>query len=315
MLLIIGVARLSVVAQAATPVPAVCVASGQTTLTFASDFAGGHGDFDTDMTYHSGFHWYRWNFLNVKPDPARSYIKPGGGLVVSAHDGGFQGHVTSAARIAGAPGFVGTAFGGGACIAVTLRFKPDRQASLPGHPSFWTMSLEHLLDNGADQWPGMPQAYKHFVEWDIFEYYKAPEPQFLSSWIDWYGYYILEKGNSRAMRGCVRPYCKKAGSFVNNVSAFPNGLDWNNWQQIIGLWVPKNSTQHGYIQVFLNGRPISVRKEWDSMSKSAMREEALLNFSSLDSQHQVLVISSGSLPMEIASVNVWQKNADSNMHN
>lgn len=301
-------------AAAAARAPAACTASGQSNLTFESDFRGDSKQFDAAMSYRPGYRWYRWNWFNVRPDPSRAQIV-GGALTVREPGGGFSGHVTSAALSVKAPGFVGTAFGGGACVEVKLRFVPDRLRSAPGHPSFWSMSIEHLANRGADRWPGKPANYSHFLEWDIFEYFKVPEPGFLSSWIDWFGSYVGEGTPRTWFGGCERPYCKNPGSFKAKPGAVPESTDWRQWQTIIGLWVPATGTNPGYIQTFFNGRAIAPPKYWPGANTTVKNDSDLLNFSWIDRQHQVFVISSGAVPMQVQSVRVWQKTTKYNLSN
>ncbi|EIZ79786.1 hypothetical protein WSK_1611 [Novosphingobium sp. Rr 2-17] len=309
----VGIALSGWAVPASASAPAECVASGQRTLTFESDFTNDRAAFDQSMTYKPGFKWYRWNWFGVKPNPALATRKSDGVLSVHEVNGGFRGHVTSAAHSTNSPGFVGTAFGGGVCVQVVLRFNPDNSRSENGHPSFWSMSMEHLDGSGNDQWPGKEAGFAHFVEWDIFEYFKAKPPAFLSSWIDWFGKYSSGISNKPEVGACPRPYCKKAGSFAPHIGTPPNDLKWGSWQTLTGIWVPASGARPGHIQTFLNGRAYAEPKTW--MARGAPRGggDQLFDFSRIDEQHQVLVISSGDTPMEVQSVRVWQKDSSKNL--
>lgn len=298
--------------SAARP-PSPCAAVGYTSLTSETDFTiGALWSFDSETTYKPRFGWYRWNWFGVRPD--KTFARVGrDGLVVHERGGGFSGHVASAARSGTNDKFVGTAFGGGACVEIVLRFDPDRQRHGSGHPSFWSMSYEHLANEGGDQWPGREAGYARFVEWDIFEYYKVPEPGFLSSWITWFGFYIPKALQAVTSQRCTRPYCKVSGSFGEINAALLEPLNWRKWQSIIGVWVPASGKRPGHIQTFLNQKPIGQPKYWNmgrGRPDSAQTDDG---FSTIDQHHQVFIISSGDAPLHVKSVRVWQRSGASNL--
>ncbi len=297
--------------SATVQVPAPCRAAGLITPTFATDFRHGGSTFDKTSSYRPGFGWYRWNWFGVKPNAALVHLEGDGSL--SAR-GGFEGHVTSAAKVSGRPGFVGTAFGGGACIEVLLRFDPVRVDG-GGHQSFWAMAKEHLDGSEDDRLPGAPPGNTLFAEWDIFEYFKVPVPGFLSSWIDWYGRYIA-KGEQR-VNGvlCVRPYCKNAESFDNLPDAIPLGTDWKRWQRVTALWVPATTRTSGYVQTFFNGRPLAPPHRWRDAGSRGGAVGDFLDFSTIDRQHMVLIIGSGVKPIYVRSIRVFQVTARANLVN
>lgn len=293
-------------------VPLPCREAGYNLETFESDFSRSDEAFDESDSYQPGYKWYRWNWFNVKPNRGLARLRPDGSI---SAQGGFDGHLVSAARSPRLPGFVGTAFGGGACVQATLKFDPVRSTAGVGHPSFWAMSKEHLDQSGDDRWPGKSADFTHFAEWDILEYYKVPPPGFLSSWIDWFGPYI-EKGELvLGGRTCHRPFCKRAGSFGLRAGAFPPQTDWNEWQTVIGLWVPATADRPGCIQTFLNDAPIAPPHCWRNLQTTREREEDFLDFSVIDRHRMVLVISSGDTPILVRSVRVFQQSARENLTN
>lgn len=295
---------------ATAEVPSACHAAGFDVETFSSDLPTDDRTFDARATYGRGYNWYRWNWFGVKPNLALARRERDGSL--SAR-GGFEGHITSAAQITGTPGFVGTAFGGGACVEVWLRFDTVRADDSNGHPSFWAMSKEHLDGSGEDRFAGERSGFSHFAEWDILEYYKIPAPGFLSSWIDWYGPYIPNNDVKIGNTICRRPYCKRAKSF--DFMPPPLQTDWHHWQKVIGLWVPATSRKAGYLQTFLNGRPIAPRYSWPTTTSKRVTIEDSLDFSVIDKQHMVLVISGGTKPIFVRSVRVFQNNSSKNLVN
>lgn len=307
-------AALSLAISASMPataeVPSACHAAGFDKETFGNDFPNDNRTFDEHATYGPGYKWYRWNWFGVKPNLSLARHEPDGSL--SAR-GGFEGHITSAAKIAGTPGFVGTAFGGGACVEVWLRFDTARADDGAGHPSFWAMSKEHLDGGGEDRFAGAPSGFSHFAEWDILEYYKIPAPGFLSSWIDWYGPYIPKNEVKIGNTVCRRPYCKRAKSFDFKATRWQT--DWHHWQKVTGVWVPASPQKSGYIQTFLNGRPIAPPYSWPATTSKRMTIEDWLDFSVIDKQHMVLVISGGTKPIFIRSMRVFQHDSTRNLVN
>lgn len=299
-------------APALAEVPPPCLAVGYKLKTLDSDFARGSQAFDEDGSYQPGFQWYRWNWFNVRPNKQLSHRDSDGSI---SAQGDFGGHVVSAAMSSKAPGFVGTAFGGGACIEVKLKFDPRPRGSNEAHPSFWAMSKEHLDSSGADRWPGKDSAFTHFAEWDILEYYKVSPPGFLSSWIDWYGPYIPHGEFRVGEQVCSRPFCKRARSFTPDSAAFSESIDWNEWQTVTGVWVPASADHPGCIQTFLNGRPIAPAYCWKSPLAQRERIEEFLDFSVIDRHHMVLVISSGNSPIFVRSVRVYQQSERDNLSN
>ncbi len=307
------VATLSVAATpAVAQVPAPCSAIGYITKTFDSGFAERGKNFDEAGTYPPGYLWYRWNWFNTKPNRRLSGLRSDGSISAS---GGLDGSLVSAARSSNSSGFVGTAFGGGACVEVTLRFDPSPRSSSEPHPSFWAMSKEHLDGSGADQWPGKEPGFTHFVEWDILEYFKVQPPAFLSGWIDWYGRYIPHGELKLDEQVCHRPFCKRANTFKPYPRAFPPTLDWSNWQTIVGVWTSSSVDRPGCIQTFLNGAPIAPQHCWTSLTSTRDRMEEFLDFSLIDRHHMVLVIGSGKDPIFVRSVRVYQQSSRDNLSN
>ena len=292
-------------------VPAPCSMVGYTTKTFESDFTK-RTIFDEAETYSPGYSWYRWNWFNVRPNTSLSGLRLDGSIAAS---GGLDGSLVSAARSSRSPGFVGTAFGGGACVEITLRFDPSPRSSSEPHPSFWAMSKEHLDGSGDDQWPGKEPGFVHFVEWDILEYFKVKPPAFLSGWIDWFGRYIPHGELRLGEQVCHRPFCKSAKSFEPYRSAFPPTLDWSSWQTVIGVWASSSAGQPGCIQTFLNGDPIASKHCWSGTASTRSQMEDFFDFSLIDRHHMVLVIGSGKGPIFVRSVRVYQADSHNNLSN
>lgn len=306
------IALTAAVTPAMAEVPSPCQAVGYELKTFDSDFRAGNQSFDEDDSYLPGYQWYRWNWFNVRPNQQLSLRHPDGSI---SAQGDFGGHLVSAALSSKTPGFVGTAFGGGACVQVKLRFDPARRSSNDAHPSFWAMSKEHLDGSGDDHWPGQTSGFTHFAEWDIFEYYKVSPPGFLSSWIDWFGPYVVEGDMKVGKQVCRRPFCKRAGSFASSPGAFPADTDWKEWQTVTGVWTPATADRPGCIQTFFNGAAIAPPHCWKTQLVSRERLEDYLDFSVIDRHHMILVISSGDSPIFVRSVQVYQHSAHDNLSN
>ncbi len=170
----------------APPAIAAAVGYSQNTL---STLAFAASNVDVGGTFAPGFQWYLFNFFRSSPTPANIAINSNGSIAVGQGGNNYNATISSAAQTRGSPGFVGTAFGGGAYIEAVIRFNAQSFAITNGFPAFWANALESNLS--ATQWPGQAIGYGHAIEADILEYYQGgfsnPPNQYSASLIEWYG--------------------------------------------------------------------------------------------------------------------------------
>lgn len=292
----------------AVQVPPECAAVGYTQNTFSSNSDFSASTVDLSQSGRSGFKWYPWNWFSGW-SPKNTVTLHDDGSVSAMGVTGPGGQVTSAAATSQPPYFVGTAFGGGMCVDAVLAFDQAKIDEEQGHPSFWTMSVEHLDGQLKSQWPGQPAGFEHFAEWDILESYKVRHPGFLSSWIEWYGFY------NRSCPG--RVYCSAPQSFQNSRASYDIDPDWTKGHRVTGVWVPATPTSDGYVQAFVDGIPLAAPHRWKMYSDQAPPPTMASpwRFGIIDKQHQVLIFGGAETPIRVISVNVFQSSDKDNIHN
>lgn len=292
----------------AADVPTPCAAVGYMTKTFATVSNFSTKTVDIEQTYRSGYQWYPWNWFSGSSP--KNHLILAGGTISASGETGPNGQLSSAAKTASAPYFVGTAFGGGLCVEFEISYDVHDTKSSQGFPAFWAMAKEHLDTQLSDQWTGQPKGFEHFAEWDILEAYKIKNPGFLSSWMDWYGIYQKTCPNSG--------YCKVASSFVNTPGAIPDRLDWEHkWHRVTGVWVPATQSKLGSIQTFVDDRPLAPPYTWKQFSNqgSPPTKSTPWTFGIIDQQHLVLLLGSNDTPIRVRRVRVFQSSSANNETN
>ena len=282
-------------------VPPVAAAVGYNKNTFSTN-AFSTSSVDMRGTYASGFQWYLFNFFGSAPTAAHITINGDKSIAVGQGGNDYNAALSSAAQIRRSPGYVGTAFGGGAYIEAVVKFDAQAFNGIGiGWPSFWTNALESNM--GTSQWPGQAAGYHHSIEADILEYFQGqwsdPLNQYSASLHDWYG-----------PSGSGDQYA------IGTAYTVPQA-DFSNYNTVAMLWVPATGTTDGHINFYWNGNLVSTQSytqltDADQPPPSASTPWA---FGIIDQDH--LVIETGSdntYPITIQSVNVWQASANSNLH-
>ncbi len=289
--------------------PAPAQYAGYCSNTFnASNFS--NANVDVGATNAGGFQWYVWNFFNVPQYPNMISLA-GGVLSIQASPASPPGEccVASAVQI-GPSSFRGTAFGGGGYFEATLNFDPTLVDVRDGWPSWWTMSLEHLVDMPGQQWAGQPAGYLHFIEPDIFEFFRtAKRPRrFSSSLHEWYGAYQVTCPGSA--------FCSYS---LNNVAtAEPVSYTVNHRYGM--LWIPATSRAEGSFTFYLDGvqyGPVTRYSLFVATRDAPPPSDlAPWSFGVVDANHLVLILGSGfNAPVNVSSVRVWQSSASGNLQN
>lgn len=289
-------------AQPSAPPPAA--AAGYNKLTFYSN-GFSSSTIDLEMTYACGFQWYISNLFNTDPSVNNAAINGDNSVTLnSTLPGNFNIQITSAGLVGGS--WVGVSFGGGAYFEATYKFNPSGFNYLNGHPSFWTMSIEHLLTISGPQWPGQAANYDHFAEVDFFEY-NSP-PNYTGSVLDWYGIH----GTT-----CSPNYCNVNNGVLNR-RIVPNGFDYNVYHKYGVLWVPATSSTNGSLTWYLDDVAIGTSVQWNQYTTQLPPPAAYppisWTFGIMDNQHFPLLL--GTIdggPMTVSSVRVFQKNSSGNL--
>ncbi|NBC37648.1 hypothetical protein GTZ99_13920 [Novosphingobium sp. FSY-8] len=255
-------------------------------------------------TYQSGTRMYFFNWINGISNPNdRIEIAPD----QSAHVWGISGpngQMSSAAQIPVAPYFVGKVFGGSMCVSVLIQFDPALVDTTKGFPAVWAMSFEHLNQARRKSGGEPKDSYENFMEYDFFEFYKNPPPQYLGSIIHWYGRYRQDCRN--------RVFCSRAFSFQNFGRAIPSGTDWNTqWHEIGAIITQKTPKSPQKIEYFFDGKRLADPFYMNGGAMSFLPMEP----TAPDDHRMVLLFGSNSAPLRIKAVNVFQPTDSQNLEN
>ena len=217
--------------------------------------------------------------------------------------GGYNSQLASVGIKATAPYFVGTAFGCGGYFQAELAFVPSAIEPANGFPAWWSMSVEHLIpDTTQQQWQGQPTGYAHFGEVDFMEAIQGGNPdQYDATLHDWYGLYGVT---------CTQ-WCE-ASSTNNSVRS---GVDLKQYHYYGTLWIPATATTPGSVSFYLDGNLINSGVTWTQFANQAPPPGpgAPWTFGIIDQQHLALTFGSGSAPITVRSVNVWQNGSACNV--
>jgi hypothetical protein len=236
-----------------------------------------------------------------------------GALAVTSHCGP-GGTLVTGARKPGAPGYIGTAFGGGGYFEAELAWDSNSVDLGKGHPAFWSMSAEHLWQLPAAAWPGQASVagrrYEHFVEPDIFEAL-LPVRKF-----PWSYFGSMHEYWGAWERTCPR-LCESSSSYWDNVRTAPAGTDWSQFHRMGMLWVPATASQQGALAFYLDGEPMGPAihfERYQGSERPPVPKTAPWRFGVIDQQHLVLIFGAGpDSPLRVKSISVWQRSAAQNL--
>lgn len=299
---------LGALAVAADP-PAEQSFAGRTyQLTFNDEFEH-PTTIDLNDTGAPGFHWYRRQFFGGKPTPGGANITVANGILTLGGRGQPGGWLNTAAPAPGKEGWTGQVFRHGGYFEARLRFDPHAQptATSPNAwPAFWSMAIEHMALKGADQWPGQPAGYTHFIEPDFFEYdtrWLPDNTAYGGAVHDWYGIYNHPEPGFKQVANCGGASRTRFENFVIKV---PAGNDFAQWHTFGCLWVPAMAGTEGYLQFTFDGQNTTDRVSWAGSPQDPPPREPW-QFSILDQQGLVLLLAAGeNWPIEVDWVRVWQ---------
>lgn len=281
-------------------VPAPAASAGYTMRTFSvSRF--GPDVVDVKHSYAAGFHFYPYNYFNLKKDYTIDFAA--GALVAS---GGNASVTTAACANRNCTQFVGTAFGGGAYIEVEVAYDDQKVRPADGWPAVWMLAVESINRMPELHWAGQPPGFNRNVEIDLLEHQFEDRRKFSSGLHDWWGYYY---------KSCPEmPYCRTSAS---RSWIAPREHDFRAFHKIGMLWVPAQATRSGSMTFYYDGVALGAPITWSGDGPKAIRPPITTSsrfaWNVVDRQHMALIIGAGrSTPIRVMSVAVWQKSAAKN---
>jgi hypothetical protein len=220
-------------------------------------------------------------------------------------------------------GFIGEAFGGGGYFEANFQFDPD-QVTGGVYPAWWGDAVEHLKSgsssNASQYWnyydemnPTDPSS-AHWVETDFFEY-NMPSGYYGGTMIDWYGDYNKQVPNN---------WSNVQSPWTDKQLKYPVGTDYTIPHKYGFLWIPATVSTNGSATFYLDGVPYSSQAiSWNQYQGQAsyttfgtnQQPPTPWSWSVLDQQHIAIVLNTPSAqPVTIFNVDVWQANANWNIH-
>jgi hypothetical protein len=293
----------------ATDVPGAAKSVGFTRHTFSTRRFSTE-NVDLGRSYASGSQWYLFNFFNMVAPPQAALLGPDGSIVLSdTRPDNLNGNIATGG-LNRSTGFVGTGFGCGAYMEAEFRFDDSRIKEPSGKidwPSFWTMSVEHLAGTQEENWPGQQPGYWHFAEFDIFE--KVwPGAKYAATIHDWFGVQLKTCSNNAQ-------FCS-IDSYDSNSIPVPAGTDFGRFHRAAMLWVPATETTRGYAKFYFDRAEVGAAQSWAQFKEQPpppvnskypwVSDPPSWSYGIVDKQHLVLLLGSGSIPMTVRSVDVWQ---------
>lgn len=246
--------------------------------------------------------WFRSSFFGF-PTTRAGAIRFRDGVIEIQEAGNRGANLITAAPADNRAGWSGQVFRGGAYFEARLAIGPDPRGRPRHWPAFWMMAVEHLAGKGAARWPGQARDFMRFVENDIFEYNPSWQSgAYFATMHEWYG---------RWQSCAAGRWCHQAndtdGRRMVRMSPASRFRDFHVYGQ---LWVPATRSSRGYVQNYLDGRPVGVRVEWEAGEPAPPAPPAKL-FNTIDRQGMALILSAGEQSMAVDWVRVWQTPAGS----
>jgi hypothetical protein len=277
-------------AERMTQVPEPAAGVGFNTQTFGPDI-------------HLLKNWYKFSFYWVKPDAITVTSMPNGSVTVTGPGGNDYGAQLCTARFnPGAGTWAGTAFGNGAFFEATLSFTGAYHG--PG-PTFWANDIETMHSRTASnrnvQWPNQPLGFGNWIEADVVEF-NASGQAYGIALHNWYGEATDTKDVGTA-------------TLLGSPVTTPAGTDFSQPHKYGLLWVPATSSTKGYAKWFFDDLQVGQTVTWDQFSHSSTPPPVAGSsaFSVMDTRHLVLILGTGSNPVTISAVSVWQRSAAHNI--
>lgn len=281
---------------------------GYNVCTFAT--TPGKGGFNASNVYTgssptAGPQWFVNNFFGALPNQASITFSSGVLSCQGTTTNNSNNQVCTATQIGTAPYFHGVGFGGGFYAEAVVSFDGTQVNTVHGFPSWWSMSLEHLIGGIGDQWAGQttgPPPFERFMEFDIFE-------------ADW------ASGASQTVAASLHAYGGQytVGFQKLDANGFNTGAPstpWTNFHRVGGLWVPATNISDGYFQSYLDGVAMGAAHTYTRFTNQSPPPALTWGFGIGDDLHLVPILGSGTnTPIHVQQVRIFQKSAASNVTN
>jgi hypothetical protein len=289
---------------------------GYTVNTFSSEFTA--QTVDMNRTLNRGYKWYVLDLYSVKANPLGITLNSDSTVTLSGDTSGTVGggELASVAPYRGTNNFVGTAFGGGAYVEAVFHYDPAQVTAVHSggvrapYPSFWGLPMEGtFVGGGSNQWLGQARGYEHNVEADFFEADYVTKPTAYGSGLhDWYGIPRVTCPSGLCVVQMLNPSGERDP---------PLGTNFNEFHTYGVLWMPATSTTLGSWTAFFDGRPVGHTRYWSEFTNQPPTPVGKpWVFGHVDQEHIFFILGTGrGEPFTVKSVNVWQRNAASNISN
>lgn len=259
---------------------------------------------DQGQSYRPGYHWYHWNFFGPPIAASGNVLNPDG--TASLTRGYANGNLVSAARTPDGKSWHGVAFGGGFYAEAELAFDAQGVDTDKGWPAWWSMALEHMIQDGSSHWAGRERDYEHFAELDFMEYLhgRTDVDSYGATFHDWYGQY------NRTCPG----FCDRRPPDQDAKVKAPQGTDWSRFHRYAVRVIPATSVSLGQIDFYMDDKRVGQKFTYrpllpESGSAAGWAKTAGI----IDQQHMVLVLGAGATPLRVRSVRVWQASSAGNL--
>ncbi len=272
--------------QYISPIPQAALNAGYTTRTYGPGVT-------------LGSNWYLFNFLNVTPVAGASLQNADGSVTLTSSGSPYYSSNICTAQQQPGRTWSGTAFGGGAYFEGVCSFTGAPQgANTFGHPAFWGLSVEHLVDPTLPPWPGQPGIYLDFVELDIMEYNSGTLGQYTATAHSWYAGNPLQDVRDTSLISIQE-------------EVFTTYLTYGC------LWIPATASTQGSFTWYYRNHQVGHTIVWNQYN-SANAPPPIAGstaWSVLDVQHlcPIFGLSNTLFTMNVASMSVWQASTAGNL--
>jgi hypothetical protein len=164
-----------------------------------------------------------------------------------------------------------------------------------------------FVGGGSNQWLGQARGYEHNVEADFFEADYVTKPTAYGSGLhDWYGIPRVTCPSGLCVVQMLNPSGERDP---------PLGTNFNEFHTYGVLWMPATSTTLGSWTAFFDGRPVGHTRYWSEFTNQPPTPVGKpWVFGHVDQEHIFFILGTGrGEPFTVKSVNVWQRNAASNI--
>lgn len=284
-------------AQPVTPRIPVSIESWSSyRLVFSDDFVDG-ATIGLRPTEAADAQWFRSFFFGHSTTPP-STLSIAGGVLTMIGSAEQPARIQTAGPEAGPSGWGGRVFRNGAYFEARIALGPDNLATTAFWPAFWSMAIEHMAQRGAARWPGQPTDFMRFIEDDFFEYHPAWDRRaYAATMHEWYGRWE----SCGAGLWCTQSNANDPRRFIH----LPAGQSWQDFHVYGQVWVPATARAPGYVQNYMDGRPVGMRVEWELGGANPPATGRHL-YNVIDSQGLVVILMTGTQPMKVDWVRVWQ---------